>query len=73
MIYDNDSLSLMKCGSSTLIFHMIVGCSCVIFFNEPLNAVHVGLFQVGACSQCCQWAFWIQASTFPESVSRIHS
>ena len=43
------------------------------FFNEPLNAVHVGYFQVGACSQCYQWAFWIQASTFPQSVSRIHS
>lgn len=26
----------MKCGSSTLIFHMIVGCSCVIFLMNPL-------------------------------------
>ena len=36
MIYGNDSLGLMKCGCSTLIFHMIVGCSCVIFLMNPL-------------------------------------
>lgn len=36
MIYDNDSFGLMKCGRSALIFHMIVGCSCVIFLMNPL-------------------------------------